>query len=394
MNPILALTGVFFIGVGAVILISRFEYNRSDTAIGVLALAPQIENCMAENAGGARARCYNDLFADYLERYDPESLFAQFEKAMSESADIRRDCHQVIHAIGRETHAVVKNIADTFEMGRDLTLCAGGYFHGAVEKMFRPSVNSGQDPDNEPIEEHISAGELETKIPVLCAAVKDESRKDECYHGIGHGTLYLLEDLTKSLGFCNLILTKQNHFSCYSGVFMEHELSGMAFDVNVDDPHYPCRDFKSQQLYACYYVQSFRLVRLGFSKEDIVKTCREAPSPAGAMCVRGYGIFHLAHEALAEGFPPTVQFCESLDRANARVCAEAVASRLAAHMTSGELAMPFCALFESEYIRKRCFNYTADVLRLGHKIDRDALIADCREYVADASRAEECVAEA
>jgi hypothetical protein len=169
---------------------------------------------------------------------------------------------------------------------------------------------------------------------------------------------------------------------------MEYAISGKSKEDNGKDPHFPCGQFKDPFRTPCYYVLAFRMVDLGFSGEKIIEECRKVTDAAGGFCVRGYGIFFLAHEVLAQGPEPIVKFCEKLDQTNARVCAESIASRLSAHTTNGRYAMPFCSMLTSDYIRERCFSYTADVLLLGHKIDAAVIKEDCKKY---SSNPQECI---
>ena len=169
---------------------------------------------------------------------------------------------------------------------------------------------------------------------------------------------------------------------------MEYSLSGDAAKDNNYDLQYPCNQFEDTHRNACYYVQTFRLTDLDVANKDIINECNKAESPAAGLCVRGHGIFALAHEVLAGQETDVIAFCESLNTTNGRICAEAVASRLAAYSENGENAMPFCNKFGSEYIRGRCFGYTADVLRVGYDVSIKSITADCREYLESP---EECI---
>lgn len=342
-----------------------------------------VERCFKYSENQVRTKCYDEAASGYLASHTPEELLSEFKLAMEQNGDVRKDCHQIAHAMGRATLIKLGSIAEVFQLDRNLDTCAGGFFHGAIEKIFRPDNDT-------PAEEHINLTEFKKKIPTLCDQFEKNDRKSECIHGIGHGVMYLMADLQKSLDSCALIPKVSDRFSCHSGVFMEYHISGRSKADNKKNPQFPCSSMNDSLKNPCYYVQSFRLNDLKLSKEEIIKECRKAGNPAGGFCVRGYGIFFLAHEALAEGPEKIVEFCESLDRANARVCAESVASRLASHTETGQYAMPFCSLFISDYTRERCFAYTIDVLRLGHKIDAKLVAEDCKKY---ASNPDECLKE-
>lgn len=348
-----------------------------------LSLAQNLANCES-GASLQASQCYDVVMKEYFENNSPESLLEQFRLAMEQNGQVRRDCHQVAHAIGRATLVKLGNISDVFDLERNIDTCAGGVFHGAIEKMFRP--------DNDvPADEHISLSEFEAKVPTLCDQFETANLKSECVHGVGHGAFYFLSDTGRSFEVCRQFPDTSDHFSCYSGVFMEYDLSGASIKDNASDPDFPCDTLENPYRNPCYYVLSFRLVDLGILQDEIVPICRKAESRAAqALCVRGYGIFYLAHEALAKGYDPVVAFCETLDRTDSRVCAEAVASRLAAYSQGGEHAMPFCTEFSSNYIRGRCFAYTADVLRVGHGINAGVIKEECGKYLEGRYR-EECL---
>ncbi|MDP3792524.1 MAG: hypothetical protein Q8Q89_02225 [bacterium] len=374
---------ITLIGTGLILLavfLNFYDFGYIKT-VEDNSLVKQIESCQENTKTEIQIKCYDSIFNEYLAVNSPEKLLEEFKISMDLSAPVRKDCHQIAHAMGRAALVKLGNISDVFQLDRKLDACAGGFFHGAIEKMFRTN-------DDVPVEQHIALDEFRKKIPTLCDQFEKIDRKSECIHGIGHGALFIQGDLKKSLDTCRLFPKSSDHFSCHSGVFMEYSISGQAKEDNKKDRYFPCNQFGESQRNACYYVHSFRLTDLGLSREELIKECRKAPGAGGGFCVRGYGIFFLAHEALAQGPKLIVEFCESLDKPNARVCAESVASRLAAHTENGQYAMPFCSMFKSDYISERCFAYTADVLRLGHKVDKKAIIEDCGKY---ADNPEECI---
>ena len=76
-------------------------------------LTQRIEDCgtqalqrSEQRAGLAMVECYDSLFTEYLQEHSPALLVQGFQGAMAESAEVRRDCHQVAHAVGRATLAL------------------------------------------------------------------------------------------------------------------------------------------------------------------------------------------------------------------------------------------------------------------------------------------------
>lgn len=339
-------------------------------------------SCRA-NSFVPRAQCFQDFFADALEHEELVSIAAALERAMDEDAELRFDCHQVVHAFGRAAFNRLGNINEVFREGASLQICAGGFFHGAIEALFRPG--SGQFSDA-----HITSEEMEEKIPVICDRFAQEKRKDECIHGIGHGVLYLLEyDVNAGLEACEKI-RGPDRFSCYTGVFMENFMGSLRPPQDLRDTgeQSPCDIYeKSSYRNPCYYVLVFHLKNLGLTDEEVVSECDTVKGFAGTLCLRGFAIFYLAHEALAEGLETAMRFCEKLERKSVRICAESVAGRLAAYTEDGTYAMPFCARFTSSAVRKSCFAYSGNVLRAGFGMAAEAIRDECQRHVPDV---EEC----
>lgn len=149
---------------------------------------------------------------------------------------------------------------------------------------------------------------------------------------------------------------------------------------DTTDPHYPCSEYEGN-IYKnpCYYVQSFRMKELGLSDAEIVQTCREVDGFAGSLCIRGLGVFFLSHEALAGDVDGVINFCSTLpDSRDATLCMESVASRMISHTEDGSRGLPFCAAVTDSGLRSDCFQYAADVLRVGFSYDLNAIIDECQ----------------
>jgi hypothetical protein len=358
---------------GALVIFGVFRISRHTPYEPNRSMTQNIESCKAHSGDQRRARCYDELFGSYLKTHEPLALLEEFKTAMDSDAFIRRDCHEIVHSIGRETFAKTKSVSAAFIAGEPLNICAGGYFHGVIEALFRPSQNVSA-------AEHIDISEIAQKIPSVCSSFKQSLDYSNCIHGIGHGVMYLSEDIESSVKLCEILPNSIDHFSCYSGVFMEYVISGHAKSDNRNDADFPCNTLGASYQDACYYVQSFRLVDMGLEKEELVAECQKASPELADMCIRGYGTFFLAHEALSEGPAPIADFCQSLDAAGAKTCVEAVASRLTAYSQDGKESIPFCALLNSSYLKKSCFSYMESVLRVVYKKSPADIAKDCRSY--------------
>ncbi len=327
--------------------------------------------------------CFQSFFAGAFKVLTVAEVAKEFESALAKNELLRLNCHPVVHAIGREAFNALGDLYTTYREGTSFEVCAGGFFHGAMEALFRQG-------DTRFDAEHITVEEIKDKLPTLCDRFREINRRDQCIHGAGHGILYFLGyDMDASFKVCEA-LSVTDRFPCYTGIFMENLL---AYEtplrrIGDADPHFPCNTYTGS-IYRnpCYYVQSFRMHEMGLSNQEIVAECNKVEGFAETLCLRGLGIFYLSHEALAVGPQPTVSFCESLENEYGaryvRICAESVASRLVAHTEDGKFAMPFCAVFVSSDFRRSCFAYTADVLRVGFGVDSKTIREECEKFVPE-----------
>lgn len=342
------------IGLGVFVVFGGALFYRAFTTPDKSLLVRDVETCSGD------IQCYDTIFTGALTWRAPADLLLAFREVMEQSPTIRKDCHQIMHALGRTTYTHMGNLGDLSQFDRMLAICGGGFFHGAIEQFLRGSALDERD-------EHVNAEELRRRAPTLCDQFVAAGKHRECAHGIGHGALFLLGVLDSALSVCEILPT-EDRFSCYSGVFMEYGISGESLVADTIDPHFPCSSYRGAHRNACYYVQSFRLVDMGLEGKEIFDVCNDVHVQARELCTHGYGIFFLAHEALAEGAKDVARLCERLPLGDAYSCVEGVVARLAALYESDEWALPFCAQLRVEKFRARCYTHLHAVLA---KIQRE-----------------------
>ena len=136
---------------------------------------------------------------------------------------------------------------------------------------------------------------------------RDQFRLFDCLHGTGHGLMmYHAYDVNASLRDCDRLASTWDQRSCWSGVFMEHNMgarlqvfgdgefgmhrhstpSASVVLYRAKDLHYPCDSAAMKYRYACYELQSDLI--LPALKQDYKK--------AGAVCDQA-------------GTPELVSFC-------------------------------------------------------------------------------------
>ncbi len=194
-------------------------------------------------------------------------------KMNEENQQTGRDCHQPAHAVGRESYTVYGDPVFSLCSAE----CHSGCYHGAAEAYFS---------------EH-GAANLEKDLNIICNSSLNPFFSHQCLHGVGHGLMaWSGYDIYKALSSCDL-LSKQKD-SCYTGVFMENIVGGLASDHKTkylsDDPLYPCNIVDDKYKSSCYFLQTSRMIQLfpgDFKK--VAATCKSAPSQYHQVCFQSMG---------------------------------------------------------------------------------------------------------
>ncbi|MBM3945142.1 MAG: hypothetical protein FJ317_06595, partial [SAR202 cluster bacterium] len=186
------------------------------------------------------------LLATYIERYGPDVTI----RVLSENERVvGGDCHQRAHSVGRIAYEKFGALAFSLS-GHE---CHSGGYHGAMEALFRErgTVN------------------LEADISAVCGGGLNTFFRHQCVHGVGHGLMaWTSYELFDSLKLCDILDTTNDKTSCYTGVFMENVVGGLAgsmghtTDYLSEDPHYPCDVLDPEYVPYCYYYQTSRMVQL------------------------------------------------------------------------------------------------------------------------------------
>ena len=95
---------------------------------------------------------------------------------------------------------------------------------------------------------------LVKSISILCEDETTGFGMHQCLHGVGHGLMAWFDyGLHDALEACDLSKLQSHRESCYSGVFMENIVGGIALSSSEEnenyhytdwlneDPHYPCK---------------------------------------------------------------------------------------------------------------------------------------------------------
>ena len=219
------------------------------------------------------------LLKSYVKTFGPAGTVKRLHALSAQYGD----CHQNAHEAGRFAYEFFKEKA--FETCS--AECHSGCYHGAIEAYFRDHGTK----------------DLAKNLQTLCGPITNPFFNHQCIHGIGHGlTAWTNYDIPESLKSCDLLPNRQD--SCYTGVFMENIVGGLAkkeaerdpsradhiTQYLSDDPHMPCNVVEEKYKTSCYFYQTSRMVKLfnaDFAK--IARTCQEAPSQYHSVCFQSMG---------------------------------------------------------------------------------------------------------
>lgn len=320
------------------------------------------------------AECLDQLFRDALKNHSTTELLQLIRHAEAEDPDIRRDCHPVVHAIGRETFRIKGNIHDSFA-ACDQT-CHSGCYHGSVERFLRGDEVYSQ------IEKHPSAAELKQKAALACAPNIPLRFRFQCLHGLGHALLFFSRyRLEASLEACDALPDDWSRHACYGGVFMENVFNATpeSRDLSPTDYHYPCNKVAEKYRSECYIMQTSRMAEMGLSPEEIFRQCERAGEYQQA-CVLSLGR-DLSNFVRAGEFQSTAQKCEIVSGERRRACIQGAIYALLDNTWDGRYALPFCAALSEEPDRAACFKTSAQYLLDTFEKSRADIARDCAAYL-------------
>ena len=278
------------------------------------------------------------------------------------------DCHTRAHQLGRLAYTELGTQAFK-ECGPE---CHSGCHHGAIEAFFAEKGTAS----------------LAQDLALLCGSEPNGFASHQCLHGVGHGlAAWTNYDIPEALGSCDL-LSGPARESCYTGVFMENIVGGLAGSEHrssylSDDPHYPCNAVDWKYRSACYFLQTSRMMVLFSADFDrIASACAESgafqqhcfesmgrdlsgfmqrdPQRIIPVCLNASGAQHCLTGAIQDQFwdasqqDRALRFCAFLDGAFQTSCYQLIITRAPDVLQPRETA-EFCAKLPKEW-RAACDN--------------------------------------
>lgn len=206
---------------------------------------------------------------------------------------------------------------------------------------------------------------------------REQFRLFDCLHGTGHGLMmYHGYDVNASLKDCDRLSADWDQRSCYSGVFMEHNMGarmqvfgdgkfGMhrhsmpAASVvlfNASDLQYPCDATPARYRHECYELQADLIlpaVKQDYRKASAV--CDRAGAPdLVEICYVGLG--RNASGAAAFKYPGIRKRCDQGSPAGLPYCYEGAVRHLAYAPSELSRGVAFCKSLPEGESRSRCWD--------------------------------------
>ena len=354
------------------------ETKQTLVPTAALPSAQAINSCMGRKDG---AECLDNLFREALKNNSTRDALQLIQRLEKEDPDIRRDCHPIVHAIGRETFRSQGNIHDSFT-ACDQT-CHSGCYHGSVERFLR-----GENIYAE-ANKHPSTAELKQKAAIACDPKVAPRFRFQCLHGLGHALLFFSAyKLVPSLEICDVMSEEWSRASCYGGVFMENVFNATpeTRDLSATDYHYPCNKLDKKYGYECYVMQTSRMTEMGLTTERVFQECAKADEFRES-CTISIGR-DLSNDVRLGKTRASAEKCE-LATGDARLaCVRGVIYALIDNTWDGRYAMPFCASLSQDSDQSACYRDGASYLKDTFEKSPKEIAAEC---VKNLSQPQRCV---
>jgi hypothetical protein len=341
--------------------------------------APSRDAVKACFTGAGTAECLDNLFRQFLKTHSTAEALRLVQDFEAEDSDLRRDCHPIVHSIGRETFRLKGNIHDSFS-ACDQT-CHSGCYHGSVERFLR-----GDDLYTQ-TSKHPSQAELKQKAAAACDPESPLRLRFQCLHGLGHALMFFSTyDLDRSLEACDALGDDWSRQSCYGGVFMENVFNARNEKKNFSDSdyHYPCNRVATQYRRECYVMQTSRMAEMGLPTQRLFEECDKSGEYRNA-CALSVGR-DLSNDVRTEQAKSAAQKCELGIGENRTACIRGVIYALIDNTWDGRYALRFCGALAAWSDQERCFKDSIVYLRAVFEKSPAEIVKDCSQHAADSQR--------
>ena len=351
-------------------------------APSALPSADALKSCMSSREG---AQCMDELFREALKRHSTLEALQLIQSLGDNDPEIRRDCHPIVHAIGRETYRISGNIHNSFS-ACDQT-CHSGCYHGSVERFLR-----GENIYAE-VNKHPGTTELKQKAAGACDPKIAVRFRFQCLHGLGHALLFFSAyKLQPSLEICDVLPEEWGRASCYGGVFMENVFNATpeSRDLSPTDYHYPCNKLDQKYRAECYVMQTSRMTEMGLSTEKVFQECAKA-GDFQVRCAISIGR-DLSNDVRLGHNRASAEKCELASGEPRLACVRGVVYALIDNTWDGRYALPFCAALSQESDQSACYRESVNYLKDTFETPAGEIAKDCAKHLSQPKRCVELVA--
>lgn len=374
----LSLGRILLLSAAVLLPMAKAGHGQDSAPNGAAALpsASAIKACMN---GPQSAECLDRLFHETLKKASTLDALQLVQRLEASDTDIRRDCHPVVHAIGRETFLLKGTIHDSFA-ACDQT-CHSGCYHGAVERFLRGDSLYGQ------TDRHPNQAELKQKAATACDPKTPLRFLYQCLHGLGHAVLYFATyNLTNSLQVCDALEDDWSRSSCYGGVFMENVSNAINEKKNFSatDYHAPCNHLDVKYRRDCYVMQTSRMSEMGLSPERVLEECAKAGEFSDA-CALSLGR-DLSNESRVGQRQAVAKKCEMANGATRQACVRGVVYALIDNTWDGRYALPFCQALQSALDQDYCFKESQQYISGYFHEPAGDFTQQCARYAPESQR--------
>lgn len=345
--------------------------QQSTPSASSLPATQAIKSCLNNIRG---AECLDQLFGEALKQHSTLELMQLIQRLENEDPEIRRDCHPVVHAIGRETYRIKGNIHDSFA-ACDQT-CHSGCYHGSVERFLRGEKLYAE------VGRHPSTAELKQKAALACDPKLPVRLRFQCLHGLGHALMFFSRyQLLPSLQACDALPEDWSRSSCYGGVFMENVFNATpeSRDLSPIDYHYPCNKLAHQYRSECYVMQTSRMTELGLATERIFEECDRA-GEYRRQCMLSVGR-DLSNDVRLGNSRETAQKCQRVSGDSRLACMQGVVYALIDNTWDGRYALPFCATFTQPNDQNSCVRLSVEYLTDTFEKSPAEIAGECAKHL-------------
>ena len=167
---------------------------------------PAVKQCIAKHPpGAARAQCVTPWLDDIVQRRSAAAALDAAEALVKQGLMNVNDCHIMGHAIGHSSWRKERDIGRAF--GACTMACIQGCMHGSVEAYMIDGPAAETTP---------------ARVRVFCDALKDNIRRRQCLHGLGHGIAYQhRKDAQAAANACETVGGRHEADLCLGGLWMQ-----------------------------------------------------------------------------------------------------------------------------------------------------------------------------